>query len=122
MVSGLPIAGEDPAEVIMAKEASAEKVYTRYGTHRGSRGVVISAIADPEVKCSTQLLACKFIRKCQKDECPVGVVLAAQRCTQVIQMCWAQYLMNEFIQDCIEAQDLGKEFHYSCWCVKSGEW
>jgi hypothetical protein len=27
-------------------------------------------------------------------------------------MVWAMYLLNEFIDDCLEAQDLDKEFHY----------
>jgi hypothetical protein len=28
-------------------------------------------------------------------------------------MAWERYLLNEFVWDFLEAQDLGKEFHYS---------
>jgi hypothetical protein len=31
-------------------------------------------------------------------------------------MAWEHYLLNEFVDDCLEAQNLGKEFHYN-WVI-----
>jgi len=108
-VSSLPRSSEYPAEAISVCDIKADKFYHKYGTHKVFCGMMISTIQEPEVRFSTQVLAGKLIRKCQKGECLVGVLFSMERCTQGIEMWWAQYLMNEFIQDCMEVQ----EFHYS---------
>jgi len=45
----LPISGENATDVISTNDISLEEIYTRYATHRSSRGVVISAIHNPVV-------------------------------------------------------------------------
>jgi hypothetical protein len=48
-VSCLRTKGDDPGNVIMAEDATQEEVYTKYGTHRGSRGAVFYDINDAKV-------------------------------------------------------------------------
>jgi hypothetical protein len=48
-VLGLPTDRDDPTKEIKTKDAVHEEVYAKYGTHRGSRGVVIAEINDHKV-------------------------------------------------------------------------
>jgi hypothetical protein len=67
--------GNDPGNAIMAEDATQEEVYTKYGTLRGSRGVVVYDINDAKVRFSTWILSHKMIRKCDEDECRLGVII-----------------------------------------------
>jgi hypothetical protein len=91
----------------------AEEMKKTYGTERGSREIIIKRISDATTRLATKLMACKFLRKCRKEEVPVGVVTAAAQCTEGTMLSWAPYLLNMFLEDCKDAQDLGTEFHYS---------
>ena len=85
-VSSLPRSSEYPAEAISVCDIKADKFYHKYGTHKVFCGMMISTIQEPEVRFSTQVLAGKLIRKCQKGECLVGVLFSMERCTQGIEM------------------------------------
>jgi hypothetical protein len=67
-VPGLRTKGDDPGNATMAEDATQEEVYTKYGTHRGSRGAVFYDINDAKVRFSTRILSRKMLRKCDKDE------------------------------------------------------
>jgi hypothetical protein len=69
---GLPAKGYDLVEVIKAKDVTQEEVYTKYGTHKGSRGEVISYINDAIIWFAKQLLVEKLMHKYYKDEYPLG--------------------------------------------------
>jgi hypothetical protein len=60
-----------------------------------------------------QALACKLLRKCRKYQVPTGMIVAAEKCVEGVTMSWASFLLNQFLIDCMEAQDKGMEFHYS---------
>jgi hypothetical protein len=60
LVLGLPIEGEDSSKEIMTKDVVQEEVYTKYGTCRGSGGVVIVEINDHWVGFTMHLLAYKM--------------------------------------------------------------
>jgi hypothetical protein len=60
-----------------------------------------------------KLMACKILRKCHKEEAPVGVVAAVAQCTKGTILSWEPYFLNLFLEDCRDAQDSGIEFHYS---------
>jgi hypothetical protein len=51
-VPGLRTKGYDLGNAIMDKDATQEEVYTKYGTYRGSRGVVVSDYK----RCQTSIL------------------------------------------------------------------
>jgi hypothetical protein len=46
LVTGLHADRDDPSVAIMAKDVTHEDVYGKYGTYKGSRGVVIAEITD----------------------------------------------------------------------------
>jgi glutamate synthase domain-containing protein 2 len=54
-----------------------------------------------------QVLACKLLRKCHKDQVPTGVIETTEKCVTGVQMNWATFLVNQFLMDCREAQDKG---------------
>jgi hypothetical protein len=43
----------------------------------------------------------------------VRVVAVAAQCVKGTTLSWAPYLLNMFLDDCKDAQDLGEKFHYS---------
>jgi hypothetical protein len=93
-----------------------EEMKKKYDTERGSCGIIIKIISDTTKKMATQIMACKLLRKCHKEEVPVGVVAAATQCAHGTILSWAPYLLNIFLEDCKDAQDLGTKFHYS-WLI-----
>jgi hypothetical protein len=64
-------------------------------------------ISDIATRMATKIMACKFLRKCRKEEVSVGVVAAAAQCVEGTTLSWAPYLLNLFLDDCKDAQDLG---------------
>jgi hypothetical protein len=51
--------------------------------------------------------------KCLKEEVLAGVFPTAIQCTNDTMLDWAPYLLNLFLDDYKDAQDLGTKFHYS---------
>jgi hypothetical protein len=80
--------------LLKQKDASLEEVYSKYNTRRGKHNILIPAINDSIVWFATQLLACKIIHKCRKEECPIEVVLVVEHCIDGNQMAWAPYLFK----------------------------
>jgi hypothetical protein len=76
----------------------------------------VKNISDDNVQFAMQVLACKLLHKCRKDEVPTAVIAAVEKCIEGVQMNWATFLVNQFLQDCIEAQEKGTKFHYA-WLV-----
>jgi hypothetical protein len=65
---------------------------------------------------ATKIMACKLLRKCCKEEVWTGVVTDTTQCAEGTTISWAPYLLNFFLDDYMDAQDLGTEFHYS-WLI-----
>jgi hypothetical protein len=76
--------------------------------------MIIKNINDPATKFATKLMVYKLLRKCRKEEAPAGVVIATAMCAKGIVLSWASYMLNLFLEDCIDVQDVGTKFHYSC--------
>jgi hypothetical protein len=57
-----------------------------------------------------------MLRKFRREEVPAGFVAVVAQCAEGTSMSWALYLLNLFLEDCKDAQDLGTEFHYS-WLI-----
>jgi hypothetical protein len=77
-VPGLCTKGDDPGNVIMDEDATQEEVYTKYGKHIGSRGAVVYDINDAKVRFSIRILSHKMLRKCDEDECRLGVIIIVE--------------------------------------------
>jgi hypothetical protein len=52
-VTGLLIQGNDPSKVLKSKDATYDEIYSKYVTHRGTRGMVIMDINDRQVHFPT---------------------------------------------------------------------
>jgi hypothetical protein len=98
------------------EKALAEEMKKKYGTDRGTRGIIIKRINDAATQLGVKFLACKLLRKCRREEVPAGVVAVAAQCIEGTSMSWVSYLLNLFLDDCKDVQDLGTEFHYS-WLI-----
>jgi hypothetical protein len=101
-ITGLPSRGMDPALILddKSKEKSlAEEMKNKYGTVRGTRGIIMKWINKPETQLGANILACKLLRKCRKDEVPAGVIAVAAQCAEGTFVRWASYLLNLFQMD-----------------------
>ena len=58
------------------------------------------------------------MRKCCTDEVPTPVVALAEQCTKGVQFNWSKFLCTKFLENCCEAQEQGKTFHYA-WLLLS---
>jgi hypothetical protein len=85
------------------EKALEEEMKKKYGTDRGTRGIIIKRINDVATKLGTQILACKLLIKCRREEVPAGVVAVAAQCAEGTSMSWAPYLLNLFLDDCKDA-------------------
>ena len=94
----------------------AKEMNKKYGIKRGSRGIIIKSISDVATRMATKIMTRKLIRKCCKEEVSVRVVAAIAQCAKGTTLNWAPYLLNLFLYDCKDAQDLGTKFHYS-WLI-----
>jgi hypothetical protein len=84
-ITVLPIRGMDPALILDDKskeKALAEEMKKKYGTARGTRGIMIKRINNAATQLGANILACKFLRKCRKDEVPAGVIAVATQCAK----------------------------------------
>ena len=118
-IIGFPIKGEDP-KWLFAKES--EKIltlelYEKYQTTRGTRYIVIRQINDDTIKFFANLMTCKLLRKCKKDQCFASVLKVVEICVVGVQMSWEPFLLNQFILDCQEAQQRGIEFQYNWFLI-----
>jgi hypothetical protein len=93
-----------------------EEMKKTYGTERGSQGIIINRISEPVTRLETKLMACKLLRKCHKEEAPARVIAAVAQCTKGTLLSWSPYLLNLFLDDYKDAQDIGTEFHYA-WLI-----
>jgi hypothetical protein len=79
-ITGLPTRGMDPVLIMDDKskeKALADEMKNKYGTTRGMRGIMIKRINNASTQLGAKILACKFPRKCYKDEVPAGVIAVA---------------------------------------------
>jgi hypothetical protein len=84
-IIGLPIRGMDPALILddKSKEKTlVEEMKRKYGTERGTRGIIIKRINDSATQLGAKIFACKLLRKCRKNEVPTGVIVVAAQCAE----------------------------------------
>jgi hypothetical protein len=83
------------------EKTSVEEMKKKYGTERGSCGIII--ISDVAKRMATEIIACKLLRKSHKEEVPSGFVIAATQCVEGTTLSWAPCLLNLFLDDCKDA-------------------
>jgi hypothetical protein len=78
-ITGLPPRGETPTQFLddkMKEKALAEEMKKTYGTERGSHRIILKRISDATTRMATKIMVCKLLKKCRKEEVPVGIVTA----------------------------------------------
>ena len=85
--------------------ALAEAMKKKYKLEKKKRGYTISNIKDKGVRIATQLLAGKVMRKFYGDEVPMPVVALVEQCTEGVQFNWVEFLYEDFLTNCKEAQE-----------------
>jgi hypothetical protein len=108
-ITGLPTMGESPTQYLddKTKEKSlAEEMKKTYGTERGSRRIIIKRINDT-TRDGHQTHGLQDALKMSQGGSPCGVIAAAAQCANGTLLSWAPYLLNLFLDDCKDAQDLG---------------
>jgi len=78
-----------------------------YCTTKGKIGIIIKQIKNASMQLGVKILACKLLRKCRKEEVSAGVVAVVTKCVEGTSMSWEPYLLNLFLEDWKDAQDLG---------------
>ena len=75
----------DPTLILDDKskeKALEEEMKKKYGTTRGTRGIIIKQINNATTQLDAKILAYNLLRKCYKDEVPVGVIAVAAQCVE----------------------------------------
>jgi hypothetical protein len=79
-ITGLPTWGMDHALILDEKSKEktlAKEMNKKYGTDRGTRGIIIKQINNVMTQLGTKILAYKLLIKFCKDKVPVGVIVVA---------------------------------------------
>jgi hypothetical protein len=109
-ITGLPIRGMYPTLILDDKskeKALEEEIKKKYGTTRGTRGIMIKLINNTATHLGENILTCKFLKKCREDKVPAGVITVAAQCTEDTYMIWVPYLLNLFQEEYKDAHDRG---------------
>jgi len=72
-ITDLPIWGMDPTLVLDNKskeKALVEEMKRKYGTARGTRGIIIKQINNTATQLGAKILSYKFLRKSHREEVP----------------------------------------------------
>jgi hypothetical protein len=104
---------EDYLENKAHEKEIVELVKAQFGTSRRNRGIVLKEINGNAKRFSNKIMACNLLRKCRKEEAPVGFIAVVTQCAKGVMFSWAPYQLNQFLIDCRDVQDNGIEFHYS---------
>jgi hypothetical protein len=84
-ITGLPSRGMDPTQFLDEKtkeKALAEEMKNKYGTDRGTQGIILKRINDVTTQMGGKILACKLLRKCHREEVPTRVVAVVAQCAK----------------------------------------
>jgi hypothetical protein len=71
-------------------ERQSEAMKEKFNTFKGKRGLDVANISDDVVLFVKRVLACKYLRKCLKDEVSIALITSAEKCKEGVQMNWAQ--------------------------------
>jgi len=108
--------GKDPVTVFVNKTQDtqlAETLKKKFKLQKKDRGYSINSINDEATTFATQLLSAKLLRKGHHNQVATHFIELGSQCAQGTIYNWATYLLNEFVEDCREAQDKGQLFHYA---------
>jgi hypothetical protein len=98
-ITGLPTFGVQPEEYLdnkACKKEITQLVKAQFGTSWGNRGIVLKDINDNVTRFTNNIMACKLLRKFQKEEAPVGIIAMVMQCAKGVMFSWAPYVEPVF--------------------------
>jgi hypothetical protein len=109
-ITGILIYGVKPEQYLdnkMKENDIAEEVKAQFDIDRENRGMIIKNNNHLATRFMTNLMECKLLRKCRKEEAPTRAVAVVAQCAKGTVLSWAPYLLNLFLEDCRDAHDSG---------------
>jgi hypothetical protein len=86
-ITGLSIVGEDLKMIFTNnswEKALSECMKENFKNFRGKSGLDVAIISDDVVRFAMQVLACKLVRKCWKDEVSSAIIVVVEKCIEGI--------------------------------------
>ena len=83
---------------------------------KGTRPYDFADIEDHALRFTIQLLVGRVLKKCQPSEVPTGAIDLVVHAKECKQYKWCLYLLNQFMDDCKDAQESNQLFHCS-WLI-----
>ena len=74
---------------------------------------MIESINNYTIYFAAKVLESKLLHNMCPDQCTAGEIALYKICTEGVHINWCQFLLNELLQDAIDAHEKGRAFHYS---------
>jgi hypothetical protein len=93
-ITWFPMEGEDPLPLFtnnLNEKSLSERMKDNFDTYRRSQGLNVVIINDECVRFVTQVLNCKLLRKCRKDQVSTGAIETTKKYVEGVQMNWVTF-------------------------------
>jgi hypothetical protein len=120
-LTGLSLEGEDVSKGFQGpnkhdKKKGEPNLYERFHTQRGGGCIAkIDPILPEMVRIGCYIIANKFMRSYYNGECTLDALSVEEFCTNGTIFNWCNYLLEELLVACEEAQEKGSTFTYGYW-------
>jgi hypothetical protein len=123
----LSLEGEDVSKGFQGPRKHGKKkgeviLYEKFHTQRGGRTTKIDPILPEMVQTSCYMIASKVMRSYYKGECTLDALSVAYFCVNGVVFNWCNYLLEELLVVCEEAQEKGGTFTYGYLLVAFTMW
>ena len=91
-----------PPQFFVGKERDRElaiHMKSNYNLLKNCRGYDVASIKDHEVHFVEKVLVIQLLRKCHSNQVPTSIIFVVEQCAKGVQMNWATFLLNEFLND-----------------------
>jgi hypothetical protein len=105
-ITGLSKHGRDPQIQIVGKAKDtrlSQDQVQRYDLQRGGRAYDLAQIKNDTLRFTAGLLAGKLLTKVRPKEVTGSVIRLAVQVAEGIEFNWSLFLLNAFLQDCLQA-------------------
>ena len=96
----------NPTQFFVGKDKDRElaiQMKDKYNLSKNSIGYGVTSINDQVMSFVIKALATKVLRKCRPNLVLAFVIATVEQCAKGVQMNWANFLLNEFLSDYIDA-------------------
>jgi hypothetical protein len=96
-ITGFPTVNAQTEEFLekkVCKKELEEQVKVQFNMTMGNIGLIIKEINDNTKRFASNLIACKMLRKFNREEAPRGVITVEAHCTKGMMFSWVLYLLK----------------------------